>query len=173
MKYIHNRKLFFSSVGSLAWKLQIIHLNRRKLGAEKVQKLSYVSTTSGSIHEQSAVALTRVLRVDAGCCLGAQQILSARIQEPLQLCSVQFRRSVTSDFFQPHGRQHTTLPCPSPTPGACSNSCPSSRWCHPTISSSVVPFSSCPQSFPASGSFPVSQLFAWGGQHIGVSASTW
>ena len=64
------------------------------------------------------------------------------------------------------------LPCPSPTPGACSNSCPLSKWCHPTISSSVVPFSSCPQSFPASGSFQMSQLFASGGQSIGVSAST-
>ena len=75
-----------------------------------------------------------------------------------------------SDFLQPHGLQHARLPCPSPTPGACSNSCPLSRWCHPTISSSFVPFS-CPQSFPASGSFPMSRLFASGGQSIGVSAS--
>ena len=73
--------------------------------------------------------------------------------------------------LQPHGLQHARPPCPSPTPGACSNSCPLSRWCHPTISSSVSPFSSCLQSFPASGSFPVSQLFAWGGQSIGLSAS--
>ena len=71
-----------------------------------------------------------------------------------------FSRSVVSDFLQPHGLQHTRLPCPSPTPGVYSNSCPSSRWCHPTISSSVAPFSSCPQSFPASGSFPMSQFFA-------------
>ena len=70
-----------------------------------------------------------------------------------------------------HGLQHARLPCPSPTPKACLNSCPSSRWCHPTISSSVVPFSSHLQSFPASGSFPVSQFFASGGQSIGVSAS--
>ena len=69
-----------------------------------------------------------------------------------------------------HGLQHTRLPCPSPTPGACSDSCPSSRWCHPTISSSVVPFS-CLQSFPESGSFPVNQFFTSGGQSIGVSAS--
>ena len=67
--------------------------------------------------------------------------------------------------------QHARLPWPSPTPGACSNSCPLSRWCHPTISSSAVPFSSCPQSFPASGSFPKSEVFAWGGQSIGASAS--
>ena len=70
-----------------------------------------------------------------------------------------------------HGLQHTRLPCLSPTPGACSNSCPLSRWCHPTISSSVIPFSSCLQSFPASGSFQVSQLFASDGQSVGVSAS--
>ena len=77
-----------------------------------------------------------------------------------------------SDFLRPHGLQHARLPCPSPTPRACSNSCPSSRWCHPTISSSVVPFSSCLQSFPASGSFQMSQFIASGGQSIGVSAST-
>ena len=79
--------------------------------------------------------------------------------------------SVMSNSLWPHGLQHTRLPCPSPTLGACSNSCPLSRWCHPTISSSVIPFSSCLQSFPASESFPVSQFFASGGQSIGVSAS--
>ena len=72
--------------------------------------------------------------------------------------------------MRPHGLQHTRPPCPLPTPRAYSNSCPSSQWCHPTISSSVVPFSSCLQSFPASGSFTKSQVFVWGGQHIGVSA---
>ena len=85
--------------------------------------------------------------------------------------SVQFSRSVMSDSLQPHGPQHARPPCPSPTPGVYPNSCPSSWWCHPTISSSVVPFSSCPQSLPASGSFPMSQLFTSGGQSIGVSAS--
>ena len=84
---------------------------------------------------------------------------------------VQFSRSVMSNSLQPHESQHTRPPCPSPTPRIYSNSCPSSRWCHPAISSSVIPFSSCPQSLPASGSFPTSQLFAWGGQSIGVSAS--
>ena len=83
--------------------------------------------------------------------------------------SVQFSHSVVSNSLRPHGLQHTRLPCPSPTPGACSNSCPSSSWCHPTISSSVVPF--CLQSFPASGSFLMSQFFSSGGQTIGVSAS--
>ena len=85
--------------------------------------------------------------------------------------SVQFSRSVVSDFLRPHESQHTRPPCPSPTPGVYSNSCPSSWWCHPAISSSIVPFSSCPQSLPASGSSPVSQLFTRGGQGIGVSAS--
>ena len=77
-----------------------------------------------------------------------------------------------SDSLQPHGLQHATPPCPSSTPGVYSNSCPLSWWCHPVISPSVVPFSSCLQFFPTSGSFPMSQLFASGGQSIGVSAST-
>ena len=83
----------------------------------------------------------------------------------------QFNHSVVSNSLQLHGLWHTRLPCPSPSPGACSNSCPSSWWCHPTISSSVVPFSYCLQSFPASGSFPRSQFFSSGGQSIGVLAS--
>jgi len=86
--------------------------------------------------------------------------------------SVQFSHSVMSDFLWPHRLQHARPPCPSPTPRVHPNSCPLSRWCHPTISSSVVPFSSCPQSFPASGSFQMHQFFASGGQIIGVSAST-
>ena len=85
--------------------------------------------------------------------------------------SVQFSCSVMSDSLWPHELQHTRLPCPSPTPGAYSNSCPSNWWCHPTISSSVSPFSSCLQSFPASGSFLMNQLFTLGGQSIGASAS--
>ena len=84
--------------------------------------------------------------------------------------SVQFSHSVVSDSLRPHESQHARLPCLSPTPGVHSNSCPLSRWCHPAISSSVVPSSSCPQSLPASGSFPMSQFFTWGGQSIGVSA---
>ena len=85
--------------------------------------------------------------------------------------SVQFSRSVMSDSLWPHELQHARPLCPSPTPGVYPNSCPSTWWCHPAISSSVVPFSSCPQSFPASGSFPMSQLFTSGGQSIGASAS--
>ena len=83
--------------------------------------------------------------------------------------SVQFSHSVMSDSLLPHQSQHARPPCPSPTPGVYSESCPSSRWCHPAISSSVVPLSSCPQSFPVLESFPMSQLFAWGGQSIGVT----
>ena len=90
----------------------------------------------------------------------------------LSYSSVQFSCSVMSNSLRLHGLQHSRPPCPSPTPGVYSNSCPLSQWCHPTISSSVVPFSSCLQSFPASGSFPMSQFFTSGGQSIGVSAST-
>ena len=83
-----------------------------------------------------------------------------------------FSHLVMSNPLRPYGLQHPRLPCPSQTPRACSNSCPSSRWCHPTISSSVIPFSFCLQSFPVSGSFQMSQFFALGGQSIGVSVST-
>ena len=83
---------------------------------------------------------------------------------------VQFSRSVVSDSLRPHESQHTRPPCPSPSPGVHSDSRPSSQWCHPAISYLVVPFSSCPQSLPVSESFPMSQLFAWGGQSTGVSA---
>ena len=86
--------------------------------------------------------------------------------------SIQFSRSVVSNSLRPHGPQHARPPCPSPTPGVHSNSCPLSWWCHPNTSSSVIPFSSCLWSFPASGSFQMSQLFASGGQSIGVSSST-
>ena len=92
-------------------------------------------------------------------------------QKCFLLDSVQFSCSVVSDSLRSHESQHARPPCPSPTPGVHSNSRPLSEWCHPAISSSVVPFSSCPQSLPASESFPMSQLFAWGGLSTGVSAS--
>ena len=95
-----------------------------------------------------------------------------RSHSTIQFSSVQFSCSVVSNSLRPHEPQHARSPCPSPTPGVYSNPCPLSHWCHPAISSSVVPFSSCPQSLPASGSFPMSQLFSSGGQRIGVSAST-
>ena len=90
----------------------------------------------------------------------------------LNLCfsSVQFSHSVVSDSLRPHESQHASPPCPSPSPGVHSDSCPSNWWCNRAISSSVVPFSSCPQCLPASESFPMSQLFTWGGQSTGVSA---
>ena len=95
----------------------------------------------------------------------------AKAFDCVQFSSVQFSRSVMSGSLRPHELQHTRPPCQSPTPGLHWDSCPSSQWCHPTISSSVIPFSSCPQSLPASEFFPMSQLFAWGGPSTGVSAS--
>ena len=106
--------------------------------------------------------------VDHNTCLQILWILPL----PLPLISVQFSHSVVSSSLRPHGLQHARPPCPSPTPRVYSNSCPLRRWCHPTISSSVIPFSSRLQSFPASGSFQMSQLFASGGQSIGASALT-
>jgi len=97
-------------------------------------------------------------------------LLQAQDESPYS-CLLLFSRSVMSDSLQPHELQQVRLPCPSPSSRTCPNSCPLSCWCHPTISSSVVPFSSCFQSFPASGSFPMSQLFTSGGQNIGASAS--
>ena len=105
----------------------------------------------------------------------SQEVITSQVaSQPAHqalLSSVQFSLSVMSDSLRPHGLQDSRPPCPSPTPWVHSNSCPLSQWCHPTISSSVIPFSSCPQSFPASGSFQMSQFFASGGQGIGVSAS--
>ena len=95
-----------------------------------------------------------------------------RCSTSLTISSVQFSCSVVSNSLRLHESQHNRPPCPSPTPGVYPKPCPSSRWCHPAISSSVIPLSSCPQSFPALGSFPMSQLFTWGGQSIGVSAAT-
>ena len=97
--------------------------------------------------------------------------ISRFILSVLVIYSVQFSRSVVSDSLRPHEPQHARPPCPSPTPRVHPNPCPLCQWCHPTISSSLVPFSSCPQSFPASWSFQVSQFFTLGGQSIWVSAS--
>ena len=104
-----------------------------------------------------------------GKCYANFDIFST-VQIGIWLKFSQFSCSVVSDSLRPLELQHARPPCPSPTPGVHSNSCPSSRWCHPAISSSVIPFSSCPQSLPASESFPMSQLFAWGGQSTGVLA---
>ena len=110
---------------------------------------------------KSKTLVNAVLKGQFGCC-------GVRVE----CSSFPFSHSVVSDSLWPHGLQHTRLPCPSPTPGAFSDSCPLSWWCYPTISSSAVPFSSCLQSSPASGSFPMSQFFTSSGQSIGVSAST-
>ena len=96
-------------------------------------------------------------------------MMSAVLYMHISISSVQFSRSVVSDSLRPHESQYARPPCPSPAPGVHSDSCLSSQWCHPAIS--VIPFSSCLQSLPASESFPMSQLFAWGGQSTGVSAS--
>ena len=106
-------------------------------------------------------------------CIPSSKLLPCHISRMLLSFykSVQFSRSVMSNSLRPRGLQHARLPCPSPTPRTCSNSCPSSWWCHPTISSSVIPFSSRLQSFPASGSFPMSQFFTSSSQSIGASAS--
>ena len=95
--------------------------------------------------------------------------MKSSISNVHQFSSVQFSHSVVSDSLRPHESQHTRPPCPSPTPRVHSNSCPSSQWCHPATSSSVVPFSSCPQSLSVSESFPMGHLFAWSGQSTGVS----
>ena len=102
---------------------------------------------------------------------GVKIIIKCYCNNPFSQSVSQFSCLVVSNSLQPHESQHTRPLCPSPIPGVYSSSCPLSRWCHPAISSSVVPFSSCPQSLPASESFPMSQLFAWGGQTIGISAS--
>ena len=99
-----------------------------------------------------------------------ESVLCIRWPSIFRFSSVQFSHSVVSDSLWPHESQHSRPPCPSPTPGVHSDSCPSNQWCHPAISSSVIHFSACPQSLPASESFPMSQLFAWGGQSAGVSA---
>ena len=104
------------------------------------------------------------------CHVAAPELQMTLWKHSIKGPSVQFSRSVVSNSLWPHESQHSRTPCPLPTSGVHSDSCPSSQWCHPAISSSVVPFSSCPQSLPASESLPMSQLFAWGGQSIGVSA---
>ena len=120
---------------------------------EKTNKPSTLPVPSHMIHNQT-------MR------LPVRELCQVKAVLPLQISSVQFSHSIVSDFLWPHGLQHARLPCPSPTPGACSNSCPSSRWCHPAISSSVIPFSSRLQSFPASWSFQMSQFFEAGSNYI-------
>jgi len=113
----------------------------------------------------------KIKKFNQGHRVGEQQKQKLNNDLSNKITSVQFSHSVVSNSLRPHELQHARPPCPPPTPRDHSNSCPSSRWCHPAISSSVVPFSSCPQSLAASESFPMSQLFSWGSQSTGVSAS--
>ena len=134
-------------------------------GVLQARILEYIAISSSrDLPNQGVQKGGNICMADLFCC-------TVEINKTLSSNSVQFSHSVMSDSLQPHEPQHARPPCPSPTAGVCSNPCPLSRWCHPTISSSVIPFSSCPQSFPASGSSQMSQLFASGGQSIGVSAS--
>ena len=148
------------SLGNVAWILKNWTLENVLI----VNRASKQNIWNGDRIEHSGCTAVSVLQLLAWATYSA--LLNA-----FQFSSVQFSRSVVSDSLQPHELQHDSPPCPSQTPGIYPNSCPLSRWCHPAISSSVVPFPSCPQSLPASESFPVSQLFTWGGQSTGVSAS--
>ena len=122
-------------------------------------------------HKYGVIGISEVVAISPGNCDSNLGLTWPGILHDVpSISSVQFSRSVVSDSLRPHESQHTRPPCPSPSPGVHSDSSPSSQWCHPAISSSVVPFSSCPQSLPASDSFPMSQLFTWGGQSTGVSA---
>ena len=134
-----------------------------------------ISTRASGAHSQrkATVCLVEQFLLPSDRHLGCDDYLRRTggfMEHPYLISSVQFSHSVVSDSLWLHESQHARPPCPSPTPGVHSDSCPSSWWCYPAISSSVVPFSSCPQSLPASESFPMSQLFTWGGQSTGVSA---
>ena len=144
---------------------------------ERKSQIPYDITYMGNLKYDIAASLAvQWLRLRSHCKGVGALILGWKIKIPHNHSAQpkinnQFSRSVVSDSLPPHGLHHDRLPCPSPTPRACSNSCPSSRWSHPNISSSVVPFSSCLQSCPASGSFPVSHFFTSSGQSIGFSTS--
>ena len=127
--------------------------------------------SDSSVHEISQVRILEWVACPPPGDLPGPEIKHMSLYISCIISSVQFSRSVVSDSLRPNELQHARLPCPSLSPGVCSNSCPLSWWCHPTISLSVAPFSSCPQFFPASGSFPVSWLFALCGQRIKTSAS--
>ena len=150
-------------------------LRKKKLVTYKVDSISFHQSFLFSVNLHENIFLSLLLYFPAHNSLiydgimwsNSSIILCTHVQS---LSSVQFSRSVVSNSLQPHASQHTRPPCPSPTPRVDSDSRPSSQWCHQAISSSLVPFSSCPQSLPASESFPMSQLFTWGGQSTGVSA---
>ena len=167
-----------SSVGGHKWNLVHTNIQRKGAGPHRGlnQTTSYCWRVScrGEGHQGLTTGHLRPNNYQGGSAPhpSAEIWIKALLSKALSTSLVQFSCSVVSNSLQPHGLQHARLPCPSPTPGIYSNSCPSSWWCHPTVSSSVILFSSHLQSFPASGSFPMSQLFTSGGQSIGVSAST-
>ena len=142
----------------------------------KLEPRSCSYGSPGTLKPRSATSEATAVRIPCTTTKERPPLIATResscIAVKIQHSSAQFRCSVMSDSLWPPGLQHTRPPCPSPAPGVYSNSYPLSQWCHPTISSSVIPFSSCLQSFPASGSFQLSQFFASGGQSIGVSGST-
>ena len=130
--------------------------------------MSWLPSVSSQYPKPSGTHLERLVRLPTT----GQESSPSALSTLFQFSSVQFSHSVMSDSLRPHESQQAKPPCPSPTPGVHPNPCPLSQWCHPTISTSVIPLSSCPQSFPASGSLQMNQFFASGGQSIGVSAST-
>ena len=148
-----SKRLFYSSVSLWLSCIQGYHYHLSKLHMFTVT-LNCIPSLQHWIHRLGLLPLPPTVPIFSS----------------LQFSSIQFSHSVVSDSLWPHEMQHARPPCPSPTPGVHSDSRPSSPWCHPAISSSVVSFSSCPQSLPASESFPMSQLFTWGGQSTGVSA---
>jgi len=155
-----------------AWKRPMSNLGKKQKtkgwgGCCPFKSLGVTSAGGGGCPNNEGGAATT-----APTCSSAPVIRSSRDESTVHsICSVQFSCSVVSDSLRPHGLQHARPPCPSPTPRVYSNSCPLSRWCHPTISSSVIPLSSRLQSFPTLGSFQMSQFFTSGGQSIGASAS--
>ena len=153
------------------WDKELVILTTAELFQNQKRFQRWKIILSVVLHTRSAI-LTHVLKWTYWFHCKTQPCVDFPLDHICFLSTVQFSPSVMSDSLRPHESQHAKPPCASPTPGVHSNSCPSSRWCHPAISSSVVPFSSCSQSLPASESFPTSQLFAWGGQSTGVSAFT-
>ena len=148
-----------TQVSHIAW--QILYCLSHQ-GSPRILECVNLSLLQGNSPDPRIKPVSPALQVDS---------LPAELPGKPILYSVQFSCSVISDSLRPHGLQHARLPCPSPAPGACSNSCPSNQWCHATISSSVISFSSCLQFCPASGSFLISQFFTPGGQSMGASAS--
>ena len=143
---------------------------KKKKSWKIIHQNLYLFSSYATVFEICNMKYKRELQIDSVKRILFFKNLNSLNKKKISLSSVQFSLSVTSNSLSPHGLQHARPPYPSPTPRACSNSSPLSQWCHPTISSSVAPFS-CLQSFPASGSFPMSQFFASGGQSIGASAS--